>query len=71
MGEDEVNEEALNASIRKFLRTVGVNSQREIERVAHAAAKDKPETRALAATMTLEIAELGLKVTYDASIDLQ
>lgn len=66
-----MNEEALNASVRKFLRTVGVNSQREIEQAAQAAAKDKPETKALAATMTLEIPELGLKVKYDASIDLQ
>ena len=66
-----MNEEALNASIRKFLRTVGVNSQREIEQAAQAAAKDKPETKALAATVTLEIPELGLKVKYDASIDLQ
>lgn len=66
-----MNEEALNASIRKFLRTVGVNSQREIEQAVRAAVRARPETRALAATMTLEIAELGLKVTYDASIDLQ
>ncbi len=66
-----MNDEALNASVRKFLRTVGVNSQREIEQAAQAAAKDKPETKALAATMTLEIPELGLKVKYDASIDLQ
>lgn len=66
-----MNEEALNASVRKFLRTVGVNSQREIEQAAQAAAKDKPETKALAATMTLEIPELGLKVKYEASIDLE
>ncbi len=59
-----MNDEALNASVRKFLRTVGVNSQREIEQAAQAAAKDKPETKALAATMTLEIPELGLKVKY-------
>ncbi len=66
-----MNDEALNASVRKFLRTVGVNSQREIEQAAQAAAKDKPETKALAATMTLEIPELGLKVKYEASIDLE
>lgn len=66
-----MNEEALNGSIRKFLRTVGVNSQREIEQAAQAAVKDKPGTKALAATMTLEIAELGVKVTYDASILLE
>ena len=48
-----------------------MNSQREIEQAAQAAAKDKPETKALAATMTLEIPELGLKVKYEASIDLE
>ncbi len=66
-----MNEEALNASIRKFLKTVGVNSQREIEQAATAAVTDKPDTRAFTATMTLEIAELGLKVKYDGSIQLQ
>ncbi|MEO8123410.1 MAG: DUF6494 family protein [Burkholderiales bacterium] len=66
-----MNEEALNTSIRKFLKTVGVNSQREIEQAASAVAADKPDTKALTATMTLEIAELGLKVTYDGSIQLQ
>jgi hypothetical protein len=29
-GEDDMNEEALNHSIRKFLKTVGVSSQRYI-----------------------------------------
>lgn len=66
-----MNEEALNASIRKFLKTVGVNSQREIERAATVAATNQPGTKALTATMTLEIAELGLKVKFDGSIELQ
>lgn len=66
-----MNEEALSTSIRKFLKTVGVNSQREIEQAAATAAADKPDTKEFAATMTLEIAQLGLKVTYDGSIKLQ
>ena len=65
-----MDEEALNTSIRKFLKTVGVNSQREIEQAATAAAADRPDTKELTATMTLEILELGLKVKYDGSIKL-
>lgn len=30
-----MNEDQLNMSLRKFLKQVGVTSQREIERVAH------------------------------------
>lgn len=66
-----MNEEALNSSIRKFLRTVGVNSQREIEAAAAKAVAANPDAKSLAATMTLEIAATGQKVTYDATIELQ
>lgn len=66
-----MDDEALNTSIRKFLRSVGVNSQREIEQAATAAVTANPDTKALTATMTLEIVELGLKVKYDGSIQLQ
>ena len=33
-----MDEDELNMAMRKFLKQVGVTSQREIERVAHAAA---------------------------------
>ena len=46
---------------------VGVNSQREIE---HAVAKAVAGTETLAATMTLEIPQLGLKVKFDGDIKL-
>ncbi|MDM0117327.1 DUF6494 family protein [Variovorax sp. J22R133] len=62
-----MNEEALNISIRKFLKVVGVSSQREIE---HAVAKAPPGTQQVVATMTLEIPELGLKVKFDGDIHL-
>ena len=45
-----MDNETLNLSIRKFLKMVGVNSQREIE---HAVAKAVAGTEQLAATMTL------------------
>jgi hypothetical protein len=69
---DTMDEEALNLSIRKFLKMVGVKSQREIEQaVARAIA-----TRAVAgsdnfpAKMTLEIPALGVNVAFDGEIRL-
>ncbi len=62
-----MNDETLNLSIRKFLKMVGVSSQREIE---HAAAQAVAGTESLTATMTLEIPALGLKVKYDGDIKL-
>ena len=52
-----MDEEALNMSIRKFLKTVGVSSQREIEQaVAKAiAAGTLSGSETLPAAMTLEI----------------
>ena len=68
-----MDEETLNLSIRKFLKMVGVSSQREIEH-AVAAAIDSGAiagTEALAATMTLEISALQLKVKFDGEIQLR
>ena len=62
-----MDNETLNLSIRKFLKMVGVNSQREIE---HAVAKAVAGTETLAATMTLEIPALQLKVRFDGEIHL-
>ena len=68
-----MDNETLNLSIRKFLKMVGVNSQREIEQaVAKAiAAGAIAGTETLAATMTLEIPALQLKVRFDSEIKLQ
>lgn len=67
-----MNEEAFNQSLRKFLKTVGVNSQREIEQaVARAIAERRIQgDEALAATMTLEIAGVKLRVVFDGEIRL-
>lgn len=57
-----MNEDVFNMSVRKFLKQVGVTSQREIEkavREAEAAAKLKGK-KGLKATMTLSLPELGL-----------
>jgi hypothetical protein len=68
-----MNEEALNLSIRKFLKTVGVSSQREIEHaVADAAASGViAGTESFPAKMTLEIAGLKLNVAFTGEITLQ
>jgi len=68
-----MNEEALNLSIRKFLKSVGVNSQREIEHaVAKAAAAGAiTGTESFPAKMTLEIAGLEVKVEFSGDITLQ
>lgn len=68
-----MDEEALNVSIRKFLKLVGVSSQREIEQaVREALASGKITGDAtLPAQMTLEIAALQLKVTFEGEIKLK
>jgi len=68
-----MDEETFNLSIRKFLKMVGINSQREIERaVANALAQGKiAGAESFPATMTLEIAGLQLRSTFDGEISLQ
>lgn len=68
-----MNEEALNLSIRKFLKAVGINSQREIE---HAVAKASAAgtikgTETFPAKMTLEVQGLAVKVEFSGDIGLQ
>lgn len=68
-----MNEETFNLSIRKFLKMVGVSSQREIE---HAVAKAISEraisgTETFPAIVTLEVAGLKLNVKFDGEIKLQ
>ncbi len=68
-----MNEETFNLSIRKFLKVVGISSQREIERAVTKAMADGVITgsEAFPAAMTLEITALKLKVTFDGEIKLQ
>jgi hypothetical protein len=67
-----MDNETFNLSIRKFLKMVGVNSQREIEQaVAKAiAARAISGTESFPARMTLEIAGLKLNVHFDGEIKL-
>ncbi|MEO7007613.1 MAG: DUF6494 family protein [Caldimonas sp.] len=68
-----MDEETFNISIRKFLKMVGVSSQRDIEQaVAKAtAAGTIAGTETFPATMTLQIAGLQIDVKFDGEIRLQ
>jgi len=68
-----MNEETFNLSIRKYLKMVGINSQREIE---HAVAKAIGDgriagTESFPATMRLQVAGLQIDVKFDGDIKLQ
>ncbi len=67
-----MDEETLSMGIRKFLKTVGVGSQRAIEQaVARALADGRISGgETLAATMTLKIDALDLQLSFDERIPL-
>ena len=67
-----MDEDALNMAIRKFLKQVGVTSQREIEKaVRDAAASGRLAGRsALDAKMVLTIDALGLRHEIDHRLEL-
>jgi hypothetical protein len=68
-----MNEETFNLSIRKFLKMVGINSQREIERAVIRALEEGTITgsESFPATVTLEVAGLSLSVKFDGEIRLE
>jgi len=67
-----MDEDRFNMEIRKFLKTVGVTSQREIERAVRAAlASGKVKAGAkLTAKVTLTLPEIGLAHEIDGTIAL-
>ena len=68
-----MDHEAFNLSIRKFLKAVGVGSQREIEHAIREAVAQRAlaGNASLPAKMTLEIPAIGLKVPFDGDIRLK
>ena len=68
-----MDQEMFNMSVRKFLKMVGVNSQREIEQAVQKAleAGKIDGTETLMARVTLEIPTLGLKVPFSGDIKLK
>jgi ribosomal protein L1 len=68
-----MNPDAFNMSIRKFLKTVGVQSQREIEEaINRAVASGKLQgNESLPAKMTLTVDGVELSVSFDGRITLE
>lgn len=67
-----MNEETFNLSIRKFLKTVGVGSQREIERAVDEARAKGTITgnESFPVQVRLEIPSLKVSVQFDGKIEL-
>jgi len=68
-----MNEETFNISLRKFLKMVGVSSQREIEQAVAKAVADKAISgnEKMPAVMTLEIPALKLTARFEGKIELE
>jgi len=68
-----MNEETLNMEIRKYLKNVGVTSQREIEHaVDKAMASGKLRgNEAITVKMTLEIEAIGLSHCIEGTIAME
>jgi hypothetical protein len=68
-----MDQETFNLSLRKFLKMVGINSQREIEKAVSdgiSAGRINGGER-FPAKVTLKIDAIGLDVTFDGEIRLQ
>ena len=68
-----MNEDAFNASIRKFLKTLGVSAQREVEKAVRQALADgklKGNER-LAAEATVTLSGVGLTHKIKGEIELE
>ena len=68
-----MDQETFNLSIRKFLKMVGVNSQREIEQAVQKAMMggQLQGNETFPVKCTLEIASLGIRVPFEGEIKLK
>jgi Family of unknown function (DUF6494) len=68
-----MNEDALNVSVRKFLKKVGITSQREIEQAVRAAVSGGKlkGNEALPAKMVLTVEGISLSVEIEGAIELE
>lgn len=68
-----MDEEALNLSMRKFLKKVGVTAQREIENAVRQAAADGrlKGDKVIPATVRLTLPAAGLDVKISGEIELE
>lgn len=67
-----MNEDTFNMDIRKFLKKVGINAQREIEHAVIRALDEQTlkGTETLNVSMTLEVPELNIHHKLDGNIHL-
>jgi hypothetical protein len=68
-----MDDEVFNMSLRKFLKMVGVSSQREIEQAVATALQEARirGTESFPATMTLSVPGVQLQVSFDGELRLQ
>jgi hypothetical protein len=68
-----MNEDVLNVSVRKFLKKVGITSQREIEQAVRAAVGSGKlkGNEALPAKVVLTVEGLSLSVEIEGAIELE
>jgi len=68
-----MDEEVLNIQVRKFLKKVGIQSQREIEQAVkdHIMKGSISGAEKLDASMLLEVPEIGLKVSIEGKIEIE
>ena len=68
-----MNEDTFNLQIRKFLKKVGITSQREIETAVRNAIEsgDLGGSETLHATVTLRVPQVGIELEIDDDIALE
>lgn len=68
-----MNDETLNMSIRKYLKTVGVNSQLALEKAINKAVAEGrlTGTETIPISMTLTVDKLGLSTKFDGELTLE
>jgi len=68
-----MDQETFNLDIRKFLKMVGVNSQREMEQAVQKSIESGKlkGDETVPVKMTLEIPSLGVKVPFEGGIKLK
>ena len=68
-----MNEEVFNVSVRRFLKKVGITSQREIEQAVRSAvaAGRLKGNEALPAKVILTLDGVGLAIEIDGAVELE
>ena len=66
-----LDEDKLNMQVRKFLKKVGITSQREIEKALHELDQrgELPATHPIEAVVTLRVEALGIEHRIEGEID--